>query len=268
MPNLESPQSLPTQPSSTSTTPSSSFGSPQKTTKKHSSQKPQEEDTNTSFTTTTASNLGNYLMETLQSLRQQVQSAGQPNTGGSTSAEDITRRAQEKASQYREWVQRCFQNCASNMRDLANRYPPLAAVLIILVALSAVPVGTFAIFSLVSAAIIGTIAFIGFSIVEGTILAVGGGILLMVLSGIGLFTLVSFAFLSFVYISYRVATNVGHHLWTAGSNISNTLTGGSTSNYPSSGVGGTFGSFLSNIGGGQPQQQQAYNMPSGTPPTR
>lgn len=178
-----------------------------------------------------------HLMETLQSLRQQVQNQ----------AQDVQSRAQSTISQAQDWLNRNCQQCYSNMRELANRYPPVAAFLFTLIALSAIPVSIFAIFAVVSSAVVLTIALVGFSVVEGTMLAAGGGLLLLVLSGVGIFSVITFAFVSFVYVGYRAGYTIINQIWQK----TNQMSGGQQS-----GIGGF---NLPSVG--QPSQQ-----PSGLNP--
>ena len=152
-------------------------------------------------------------METLQALRQQVQ--GQ--TG------DVQQKVSSQFENIRNWAMNCVQNASGTLREYANRYPPLAAFLLTFGLLSAVPVTTFALFATISSAIVLTIALIGFSIVEGTMLAAAGGLLLIVLAGIGVFTTCSFGFLAFIYAGYRLGSNVINQLYQAGSSITSSI---------------------------------------------
>lgn len=176
----------------------------------------------------------NSLMETLQSLRQQV--AGQ--------TQDIQQRASSQLDSFRQYISNCLQNSANTLREYVNRYPPLAAFIFSLLVLSAIPITVYLTFAIVTSAVVLTIALIGFSIVEGTMLMAGGGILLAVLGGVGLFSLVTFGFISFIYLGYK-----------AGAMIINQVQ--QTTGYS------TFGQYSSHI----PQvPSQQSNIPAGMTP--
>lgn len=155
------------------------------------------------------------IMETLQSIRHQV--SGQ--------TQDIQRRASNHYEQLRSWIARGSQNSVSTLREYVNRYPPLAAFLFSLVVLSAIPVSIYLLFAVCSSIAVLVIALIGFSIVEGTMLMLGGGLLLAILGGIGLFTLVIFAFISSIYIGYRAASMMFDRVYQAGGSIGSNITG-------------------------------------------
>lgn len=143
------------------------------------------------------------VMETLQSLRQQV----------ADQTQDIHQHASNQFEQLRTWLMQFVQKHASTAHEYINRYPPLAAFVFSLLVLSAVPVSIYLIFAVITSAVILTIALIGFSVVEGTMLLAGGGVLLALLGGICLFTLFAFGFISFVYFGYRIGSMAVNQLW-------------------------------------------------------
>lgn len=113
----------------------------------------------------------------------------------------------------RNWLQGCIQNTSDTLRVYINQYPPLAAYLFSLIVLSAIPVSVYVLFAVITAAIVGSIALVAFAAVEGTMLMAGGGLLLAVLSGIGLFTTIGFSVLSAIYIGYRTFSMVFGRVW-------------------------------------------------------
>lgn len=168
-----------------------------------SAKKPSHVDASAQHSSSSATPLNITVMETLQSLRQQV--AGQ--------TQDMHQRASNQFEQLRTWLTQSIQKHASTARAYINRYPPLAAFIFSLLVLSAVPVSIYLIFAVVTSAVVLTIALIGFSVVEGTMLLAGGGVLLALLAGIGLFTLVTFGFISFIYAGYRIGLTIVNQLW-------------------------------------------------------
>ena len=151
-------------------------------------------------------------METLQSLRQQV--TGQ--------TQEFQQKANTQLESFKNYIGNCLQNSAGTLREYVNKYPPLAAFVFSLLVLSAVPISIYIAFALVTSAIVLTIALIGFSIVEGTMLMAAGGILLAVLGGVGLFSLVTFGFISFIYLGYKGGSMLVNQIYqtTSGSTFS------------------------------------------------
>lgn len=127
---------------------------------------------------------------------------------------------QSQVERARNWVQNSLKNVTETLRKYVTQYPPLAAFLFTLILLSAIPVSIFAVFGVSTAAFFLTIALIGFSAVEGTILVTSGGILLAVLSGIALFTTCTFGFLALCYMGYRGTCSACNQLWQGASYIS------------------------------------------------
>ncbi|EPZ31927.1 hypothetical protein O9G_001937 [Rozella allomycis CSF55] len=68
------------------------------------------------------------------------------------------------------------------MQLYVQRYPPLAAFLFVLLLISSLPITIYLVFSVTSAAIVLSIALIGFALVEGFLVVVSGGILLFILA--------------------------------------------------------------------------------------
>jgi len=119
----------------------------------------------------------------------------------------------------RSWAQNALKNGTDFVRQYVTQYPPIAAFLFTLLLLSAVPVSIFVVFGLSTTIFFLTIALIGFSAVEGTILITSGGILLAVLSGIALFTTCTFGFLALCYMGYRGTCSACGQLWQGASYI-------------------------------------------------
>ena len=119
----------------------------------------------------------------------------------------------------RFWVQNTLKNSTDTIRQYVTQYPPLAAFLFTLLLLSAVPVSIFVVFGVSTTVFFLTIALIGFSAVEGTILITTGGILLAVLSGIALFTTCTFGFIALCYMGYRGTCSACCQLWQGASYI-------------------------------------------------
>lgn len=119
----------------------------------------------------------------------------------------------------RSWVQTTLKTYTDTIRQYVTQYPPLAAFLFTLLLLSAVPVSIFVVFGVSTTVFFLTIALIGFSAVEGTILITTGGILLAVLSGIALFTTCTFGFLALCYMGYRGTCSACSQLWQGASYI-------------------------------------------------
>lgn len=161
------------------------------------------------------------IMETLQSIRQQV----------SDQTQDIQQRASNQVEHLRNWITRSLQNSVSILREYANRYPPFAAFLFSLLVLSAIPVSIYVLFAVCTSAAILAIALIGFSIVEGTMLVCGGGILLAVLGGVCLFTLITFGFISFFYTAYRLILMMFDRAYQVGSSITGVGLSGNQSSH-------------------------------------
>lgn len=102
----------------------------------------------------------------------------------------------------KNWLSQAIQNASDTVRIYVNRYPPLAAFLFILLVLSSVPVSLFTIFIIATSICTISVALLGFSVVEGTMFVTGGGILLLVLSGVLLCTLFGFFWGYGIYLTY------------------------------------------------------------------
>lgn len=120
----------------------------------------------------------------------------------------------------RNWAQSTLKNGTEFIRQYVTQYPPVAAFLFTLLLLSVVPVSIFVVFGLSTTIFFLTIALIGFSAVEGTILITSGGVLLAILSGIALFTTCTFGFLALCYMGYRGTCSACCQLWQGASYIS------------------------------------------------
>lgn len=152
---------------------------------------------------------------------------------------------QSQVERARNWIQNNLKNVTDTLRQYINQYPPLAAFLFTLLLLSAVPVSIFVVFGVSTTVFFLTIALIGFSAVEGTILLTSGGILLAILSGIALFTTCTFGFLALCYMGYKGTCSACNQLWQGASYIGNKVQEQSQSMMPQgmSGVSGSGGSF-------------------------
>ena len=126
---------------------------------------------------------------------------------------------QSQVENIRNWIMNALKNTTDTLRQYVNQYPPLAAFIFTLLLLSAVPVSVFVVFGVSTTVFFLTIALIGFSAVEGTILITSGGILLAVLSGIALFTTCTFGFLALCYMGYRGTCSACNQLWQGASYI-------------------------------------------------
>jgi len=171
-------------------------------------------------------------------------SQSQPQQQGSYGQQQTFQRTQEGLGSWLEKVRDCTQNCIQNttetMRVYVNKYPPLAAFLFTLMILSVVPISVYVFFGLVTSAIFLTIALISFSVVEGFILLSTGGILLMALGTIGLFSSVAFVLISGVYLSWRGGSALFGQVWESAQNVGGPMAQRmqqqmGTSGYPSSG---------------------------------
>lgn len=154
----------------------------------------------------------------------------------------------------RTWAQNILKNGSVFVRQYVTQYPPVAAFLFTLLLLSAVPVSIFVVFGLSTAAFFLTIALIGFSAVEGTILITSGGILLAVLSGIALFTTCTFGFLALCYMGYRGTCSACNQLWQGTSYVTSKVQEQAQSMMQPQ-QGGMMGSNV-------PYQQQQQSQPS------
>ena len=147
---------------------------------------------------------------------------------------------QSQVEKARNWIQNVLKNSTDTIRQYINQYPPLAAFLFTLLLLSAIPVSAFVVFGVSTTVFFLSIALIGFSVVEGTILITSGGILLAVLSGIALFTTCTFGFLALCYMGYRGSCAACCQLWQGASYISSKVQEQSQSMMPQSSSGTTF----------------------------
>lgn len=109
---------------------------------------------------------------------------------------------QSQSASKRKLVIKALNDFNGIVRHGSKTFPPIALLVYSLVALSAVPVALFAIFALITSAILLCISFIGFGLVEGLCLMAGGSILVLALSGITLVTLVGFVLISMGYFAW------------------------------------------------------------------
>jgi hypothetical protein len=115
---------------------------------------------------------------------------------------------QHTAQQYRNWLTESLSSAADTLRDNVNRYPPLAAFLFTLLVLSAVPIGLFVLFVLITSSIFLSIALVGFGLVEGFCLMLAGGVLVATLSGIGLVTTIGFSWIGAIYVLVKGGSSI------------------------------------------------------------
>lgn len=141
----------------------------------------------------------------------------------------------------RSWLQYSIENSADFMRRYVNQYPPLAAYLFTLMAMSAIPVSMYTVFAFVSSAVLITIAVIGFSVIEGTILLASGGLLLTVVGTITFFTTLAFGFFGFVWLGYRAFSGVFGTMWQGASSLTSSVTQKLSEQMPMAGAGSSGG---------------------------
>lgn len=134
-----------------------------------------------------------YLKKVMEQFRSQ---AGQQ-------VHQMSQQASTNVERARNWLIDSIQSAADTLRDYVNRYPPLAAFLFTLLVLSAVPIGVFVLFGLISSSIFLSIALVGFGMIEGFCLMAGGAVLMTTLGGIGLVTTIAFAWVAVIYAFYK-----------------------------------------------------------------
>ena len=162
--------------------------------------------TNTTFSSSSLSTSSNPSRDIIA--KKLIEQFGQVRQQAAHSAQQMSRVASTKVGQARSWIIGSINISADKLRDYVNRYPPLAAFLFTLLVLSAVPLGIFVLFALISFSIFLSIALIGFGVVEGFFLMTGGAILMAVLGGIALVTTIGFAWVAFIYAFYRGGSNI------------------------------------------------------------
>lgn len=146
-------------------------------------------------------------------------SSQQPQSASPFNMPSGLQNLQSQLDRSRAWVQQNLRQAVETARQYINQYPPLAAFLFTLLVLSAVPVSIFVVFGVTTAVFFLSIALVGFSLVEGTILVTSGGILLAVLTGIGLFTTCAFGFIALCYMGYRGTCAACCQLWQGASYV-------------------------------------------------
>ena len=128
---------------------------------------------------------------------------GQVRQQATQSAQQMTQAASTKAEQARNWLIETIKVTSNRIQEYSNRYPPLAAFLFTLMVLSAIPLGIFILFCVVTSVTFLTIALISFGVVEGFFLLIGGIILMSVLGGITFVTAIGFAWVASIYAVYK-----------------------------------------------------------------
>jgi len=119
------------------------------------------------------------------------------------SAQSTSRSMSDRCHKIKEYLQHLAQKIADMLRVYVNQYPPFAAFLFTLLIFSVIPVTLYALFAAITIAFTLSIAMIGFSIVEITILLGGAGCLLVVLFIITVVTGVIFSWLVGFWLAYR-----------------------------------------------------------------
>lgn len=132
-----------------------------------------------------------------------IEQFGQVRQQASQSAQQMSLVASTKAIQARNWLFDSITIAANQIGEYANQYPPLAAFIFTLLVFSAIPLGIFVLFSIITSVIFLSIALISFGIVEGICLATGGTFLLVVLGGITFVTAIGFAWIAALYALYK-----------------------------------------------------------------
>jgi len=138
-------------------------------------------------------------------------------------AQQFQQQTHNQFDRLRNWLQNCIQNTANNLRVYINQYPPLAAFLFTLMALSAVPLLIFIIVAVITSICTLIVALVGFGLVEGTILLASGGVLLSVLAGIGFFTTIGFGFISVIWLGWRGFSALFGGFWKQGGNLTSRI---------------------------------------------
>ncbi|XP_038676445.1 lipid droplet assembly factor 1-like [Scyliorhinus canicula] len=96
---------------------------------------------------------------------------------------------------------------SSSVGQYLDEHPFLALLLLVFTIMSAVPVGLFLIFAVVTS----LLACIGFIVMEGLMLSIGGVVLLCFLFGLVLISLVITSFLAICIVTFSTTMNYYHH---------------------------------------------------------
>lgn len=177
--------------------------------------------------------------------------SGSQGMGGSSTSAGFQNRFQNILN----LLQQIGRNLVENLRIYVNQYPPLAAFLFTIMAFSAVPITIFLLFAGTSIAITLSTALIGFSLVEGTLLMLGGGLLAVFLGGVTLFTSIGFTWLLGIWIAYRGIQFLYQRMSGTSSSIGESVTGSLRN------LGQQVSGIAQNVAG-QMSGQQSY-QPSG-----
>jgi len=143
----------------------------------------------------------------------------------SSSTQEVTRSVSNRAHNWYNRMQSMLQNVIDTVRVYVNRYPPLAAFLFTVLIFSAIPISLYILFAAFTISITLSIAIIGFAVVEGTMLLVGAGILLTVLSGITAITGIGFSWLFGIWMAYRGGCLLLSKFGNSASSLSDVVTG-------------------------------------------
>ncbi|GCB71665.1 lipid droplet assembly factor 1-A-like [Scyliorhinus torazame] len=96
---------------------------------------------------------------------------------------------------------------SSSVGQYLDEHPFLALLLLVFTIMSAVPVGLFLIFAVITS----LLACIGFIVMEGLMLSIGGVVLLCFLFGLVLISLVITSFLAICIVTFSTTMNYYHH---------------------------------------------------------
>ncbi|XP_078415218.1 lipid droplet assembly factor 1-A-like [Cetorhinus maximus] len=96
---------------------------------------------------------------------------------------------------------------SSSVGQYLDDHPFLALLLLVFTIMSALPVGLFLIFAVITS----LLACIGFIVMEGLMLSIGGVILLCFLCGLVLISLVITSFLAICIFTFSTTMNYYHH---------------------------------------------------------
>ena len=136
--------------------------------------------------------------------------------------------AQETANRMQRvmrYLQDISNHFGSRLRVYVNQYPPLAAFLFTLLIFSAIPVSLYVIFAAITIAVTLSTALVGFAIVEGFMLVLGGAFLLVTLGGITVVTGIGFSWLLTIWLAYRSGTMLFERFRSSASSLSGAVSG-------------------------------------------
>ncbi|XP_059835287.1 lipid droplet assembly factor 1-A-like isoform X1 [Hypanus sabinus] len=124
----------------------------------------------------------------------------------------LSREMQDLQNRFNTMMQRINSNSKvaafvnSSLGQYLDEHPFLALLLIVFTIMSAVPVGLFLIFAVITS----LLACIGFIVMEGVLLSVGGVVLLCFLCGMILISLAISSLLAMCYFTFSTTMNYYH----------------------------------------------------------